>query len=381
MKIVIAVDSFKESLSSKEVASAIEDGFKTVYPNATYVKIPVADGGEGTVQALVDATKGKTVNVKVKNPLGKEITSYYGILGDDKTAVIEMATACGLDLLEEHEKSPLECSTFGFGQLILDALDKGINSFILGLGGSATNDAGIGMLQALGVKFLDHEKKEIGFGAKYIQDIKHIDTSKLDSRLRNIKFKVACDVTNILCGEQGATYVFGPQKGLTPDQLPKLDGHIQNFAHLCEQTFERKTQIIKGCGAAGGLGFGLITFLNASLLSGIDIVLNRVNLDQALEGASLLITGEGKMDSQTINGKVPVGVARRAKKKNLNVIAICGALENGYEEVYEHGIDAVFDTVQKVDSLQNVLLNARQNVKSSAQNIARVLKLNTTQEA
>jgi len=376
MKIVIAVDSFKESLSSMQVARAIEAGFQSVYPHATYVKIPVADGGEGTVQALVDATKGKTVNVKVKNPLGKEVTSYYGILGDKKTAVIEMATACGLDLLEEDEKNPLECSTFGFGQLILNALDKDITSFILGLGGSATNDAGIGMLQALGVKFLDEEKKEIGFGAKYIQDIKYIDTSKLDSRLLDIKFKVACDVNNILCGEQGATYVFGPQKGLLANQLEELDTHIKDFAHLCEQTFERKTQIIKGCGAAGGLGFGLITFLNASLLSGIDIVLNRVNLDQALEGADLLITGEGKMDSQTINGKVPVGVARRAKKKNLKVIAICGALEKGYEEVYDHGIDAVFDTVQNVDTLQNVLLNAKDNVKASAQNIARVLSLN-----
>ncbi|NQY94263.1 MAG: glycerate kinase, partial [Campylobacteraceae bacterium] len=211
---------------------------------------------------------------------------------------------------------------------------------------------------------------------KYIQDIKYIDTRALDSRLKYIKFKVACDVTNILCGEQGATYVFGPQKGLKTKEIKSLDTYIKNFALLCEQTFERKTQIIKGCGAAGGLGFGLITFLNASLLSGIDIVLNRVNLDQALEGASLVITGEGKMDSQTINGKVPVGVARRAKKKNLKVIAICGAVEKGYEEVYEHGIDAVFDTVQKVDTLENVLINAYDNVKSSSQNIARILSLN-----
>ncbi len=375
MKIVIAMDSFKESLTSSEVASAVEEGFKTVYPNATYIKIPVADGGEGTVQTLIDATQGKIIQTNVKNPLGENINSSYGILGDNKTAVIEMASACGLDLLKEDEKSPLECSTFGFGQLILNALDKGITSFILGLGGSATNDVGIGMLQALGVKFLNEEKKEIGFGAKYIQHIKHIDTSKLDTRLKKIKFKVACDVSNILCGRQGATYIFGPQKGLLDTQLEELDTHIKNFAHLCEETFERKTQIIKGCGAAGGLGFGLITFLNASLLSGIDIVLNRVNLDKALEGANLLITGEGKMDSQTINGKVPIGVAKRAKKKSLKVIAICGAVEKGYEEVYNHGIDAVFDTVQTVDTLHNVLLNAKDNVKSSAQNIARILNL------
>jgi len=375
MKIVIAMDSFKESLTSSEVASAVEEGFKTVYPNATYIKIPVADGGEGTVQTLIDATQGKIIQTNVKNPLGENINSSYGILGDNKTAVIEMASACGLDLLKEDEKSPLECSTFGFGQLILNALDKGITSFILGLGGSATNDAGIGMLQALGVKFLNEEKKEIGFGAKYIKHIKHIDTSKLDTRLKKIKFKVACDVSNILCGRQGATYIFGPQKGLLDTQLDELDTHIKNFAHLCEETFERKTQIIKGCGAAGGLGFGLITFLNASLLSGIDIVLNRVNLDKALEGANLLITGEGKMDSQTINGKVPIGVARRAKKKNIKVIAICGALESGYEVLYEHGISAVFDTVPNVDSLDNILKNASFNITSSSQNIARVLKL------
>jgi len=375
MKIVIAADSFKESLSSMEVANAIEAGFKTIYPYADYVKIPVADGGEGTVQALVDATLGKTINVKVKNPIGKKINAYYGILGDNKTAVIEMATACGLDLLEQEQKNPLYTSTFGFGELILDALDKGITEFILGLGGSATNDAGIGMLQALGVRFLDHENKEIGFGAQYIKDIRHIDTQNMDKRLVNIKFKVACDVNNILCGPNGATYVFGPQKGATPKVVKQLDTDLCDFALLCEKKFERKTQIIKGCGAAGGLGFGLITFLNASLLSGIDIVLNRTRLNEELKNATLVITGEGKMDAQTIKGKVPVGVARRAKKFHLPVIAICGALEQGYEEVYKAGIDAVFDTVPRVTSLDDVLKNARENIKSTSQNVARILKL------
>jgi len=307
--------------------------------------------------------------------MGKTINSYYGILGDKKTAVIEMATACGLDLLTPEEKNPLECSTYGFGQLILDAINKGISSFILGLGGSATNDAGIGMLQALGVKFLDKDKNEIGFGAKYIQDISYIDTHLLDKRLFDIKFKVACDVTNILCGKEGASHVFGPQKGATASMVEHLDTSLYNFALLCEKTFDRKTKIIKGCGAAGGLGFGLITFLNASLLSGIDIVLNKVQLDEHIKDADLVITGEGKMDAQTAKGKVPTGVARRAKRYDVNVIAICGAVEEGYEEVYKHGIDAVFDTTPGVASLNEVLKNAKNNIKTTSQNIARLLKL------
>ncbi len=375
MKIIIAPDSFKESLSSKEVANAIEIGFKTVYPNATYIKIPVADGGEGTVHALVDATKGQIIRTTVKNPIGKKINSYYGILGDKKTAVIEMATACGLELLKENEKNPMLTSTYGLGELILDALNKGISSFILGLGGNATNDAGVGMLQALGIKFLDKEKKEIGFGAQYIKEIKYIDTKKLDHRVKNIKFKVACDVTNILCGKNGTTYIFGAQKGANEQMMKELDSSLYNFALLCEKKFERKTKIIKGCGAAGGLGFGLITFLNASLLSGIDIVLNRINLNEHLKDASLVITGEGKMDIQTSNGKVPMGIALRAKKYNVPVIAICGAVEEGYQEVYKYGIDAVFDTVHTVSSLDETLKNAKDNIISTSTNIAKILNL------
>ncbi len=375
MKIVIACDSFKEALSSQQAATAIEEGFKTVYPDASYIKVPVADGGEGTVQALVNATSGTTIKANVKNPIGENIDSYYGILGDRKTAVIEMATACGLDLLNEDEKNPMLTHTYGFGELILDALNKGITEFILGLGGSATNDAGIGMLQALGVNFYDKNDKEIGLGAQYIKDIKSIDTKNLDKRLKNIKFRVACDVTTTLCGKDGATYTFGAQKGANAKMIKELDSDIYNFALLCEEKFERKTKNIKGSGAAGGLGFGLLTFLNASLLSGVDIVLNRINLNEKLKDASLVITGEGKIDAQTSKGKVPVGVARRAKKYNIPVIAICGAVEKGYEEVYSQGIDAVFDTTPKIMTLEDALKNAKQNIKSTASNIARVLKL------
>lgn len=375
VKIVIAPDSFKESLSAIEVACAIEAGFRMVYPFAKYVKIPVADGGEGTVQAMVDATNGHLVKAHVKNPLGKDIASFYGILGDNQTAVIEMAAACGLDLLKEHEKNPFNTSTYGFGELIVHALDKGIRNFIFGLGGSATNDAGVGMLQALGVKFYNHRHEEIGFGAKFIKEMLNIDSSHLDKRLEECTINVACDVTNPLCGPQGASHTFGKQKGATAQMREELDNSLNHFANLCETKFNTQTQQTQGSGAAGGLGFALMTFLHVNLQSGIDVVLKQIHLEEELKDASLVITGEGKMDAQTVYGKTPVGVALLAKKYDIPVIAICGALEEGYETVYEHGIDAVFDTTLKVSELSSVLKNAKQNLQSTSRNIARVLKL------
>lgn len=375
MKIVIATDSYKESLTSIEVANAIESGFKTVYPYAKYLKIPVADGGEGTVNALVEANNGEIIKAIVKNPLGKDIESYYGILEDKKTAVIEMATACGLALLKEEEKNPFNTSTFGFGQLILDALDKNITNFILALGGSSTNDGGVGMLQALGVKFLNQNRKEIGFGARFLKEMVSIDTSSLDKRLKNCSIKVACDVNNILCGENGASFVFGKQKGANQKMIKELDDSLNHYSNICETTFERKTKNIKGSGAAGGLGFALITFLNASLLSGADIVLNRINFNEQIKDANLVITGEGRMDSQTSQGKIPIIIAKRAKKYNIPVIAICGAIGEDYEKVYQYGIDAVFDCVPTIDTLDNILINAKENIKSTSRNIAKVLKM------
>lgn len=375
MKIVIAPDSFKESLSAIEVADAIESGFKAVYPYASYVKVPVADGGEGTVQAMVDATQGEIIPVTVKNPLGTTIDSFYGILGDEKTAVIEMATACGLDLITEEEKNPFNTSTYGFGQLILDALNRGITHFIFGLGGSATNDAGVGMLQALGVKFYNAHNEEIGFGAKFIKEMQRIDSSRLDSRLENCTLIVACDVNNPLCGPTGASHTFGKQKGANEQMIKELDDSLNHFADLCENKFEKHTRELQGSGAAGGLGFALITFLHAKLQSGIQTVLQEINLEEEIKDADCVITGEGRMDSQTIYGKTPIGVAALAKKHGVHVIAICGAVEEGYEAVYDYGIDAVFDTVPKVSPLEEVLKNAKTNIKSTSKNIARILKL------
>jgi len=378
MKIVIAPDSFKESLSAIEVASAIEAGFKAIYPYAKYVKVPMADGGEGTVQAMVDATSGQIVKTNVKNPLGKDITSFYGILGDEKTAVIEMAAACGLDLLKENEKNPFNTSTYGFGELIIHALDQGITNFIFGLGGSATNDAGVGMLQALGVKFYNEKHEEIGFGAKFIKEMLNIDASHLDKRLENCTIRVACDVTNPLCGPTGASHTFGKQKGANEQMREELDHSLGHFAKLCENKldkFDNQASQAQGSGAAGGLGFALMTFLHVELKSGIDTVLNQIHLEEEFKDASLVITGEGKMDCQTIYGKTPVGVALLAKKYDLPVIAICGALEEGYEVVYEYGIDAVFNTIAKPEPLSDILKNAKQNLQSTSRNIAKILKL------
>ena len=375
MKIVIAPDSYKETLSAKEVANTIEEGFKKVFKNTEFIKIPLADGGEGTVRALVDATSGSIKKVCVKDPLQRDIKAYYGVLGDNKTAVIEMATASGLELLREDEKNPLETTTYGFGQLIKDAYEKGLRSFILGLGGSATNDCGIGMLQALGVKFYDNNKKELPIvAAKYIEKIDSFDISSLE-KYKDINIEVACDVKNPLCGINGASFVFGKQKGADEKTIKVLDKSLEKFANLCEKSFNKKTKNIEGCGAAGGVGFALITFINAILKSGIDIVIQKVDLEKHIKDASLVITGEGKIDSQTIQGKTPIGVAKLAKKYDKQVIVIAGCTSNDYELVYDHGIDAVFDVTPISMPFETIKKDAKKNLELSAYNIAKVLSM------
>ena len=375
MKIVIAPDSYKETLSAKEVANTIEAGFKKVFKNAEFIKVPLADGGEGTVRALVDATSGSIKKVCVKDPLQRDIEAYYGVLGDNKTAVIEMATASGLELLREDEKNPLETTTYGFGQLIKDAYEKGLRSFILGLGGSATNDCGIGMLQALGVRFYDNNKNELPIvAAKYIEKIDSFDISSLE-KYKDINIEVACDVKNPLCGINGASFVFGKQKGADEKTIKVLDKSLEKFANLCEKSFNKKTKNIEGCGAAGGLGFALITFMNAKLKSGIDIVIQKVDLEKHIKDASLVITGEGKIDSQTIQGKTPIGVAKLAKKYGKQVIAIAGCTSNDYELVYDHGIDAVFDVTPISMPFETIKKDAKKNLELSAYNIAKVLSM------
>jgi len=376
MNIIIAPDSFKETLEAKEVAACIEKSLQKVFPNANIEKIPLADGGEGTVKTLIESNKGQLITLEVQDPLGRDISSYYGIIDNGTTAIIEMATASGLELLKEKEKNPLKTSTYGFGQLIDHALKKDVKKFILGLGGSATNDAGIGMLQALGTKFFDKNNQEIANPVKEINQIVAIDISNLVKKFKNTTINVACDVKNPLCGEDGASYIFGKQKGANKEMIKELDNKLSYFADLCEKTFNKSTQNIEGAGAAGGLGFALVTFLNANLQSGIELIMESVNLEEKIKVADLVITGEGKMDKQSIQGKTPIGVAKLAKKYDKKVIAIAGCLDDGYEIVLEHGVDAVFSCTAKSEYFETIKKNASKNLELTTLNIANLLNIN-----
>lgn len=376
MKIVIAPDSYKETLKASEVADIIESGFKKVFKDASFCKVPLADGGEGTAEALKDATDGQEFECEVLDPLERKIKTSYVKLGNSNIAVIEMAKASGLELLSQDEKNPLETTTYGVGQLIKDAFENGISKFILGLGGSATNDCGIGMLQALGVKFFDKDNQELPIiKAKYIDKIVSFDIKALE-KYKNISIEVACDVKNPLCGQNGASFVFGKQKGADDETIKFLDKSLEKFADLCELKFGIKTKEIEGTGAAGGLGFALVTFFNAKLKSGIDIVIENVGLEKEIKDATFVITGEGKIDSQTIYGKTPIGVAKLAKKYDKKVIAIAGCTSKGYELVYEYGIDAVFDVTPISMDFETIKKEAKYNLEQTAYNIAKVLKMN-----
>ncbi|MGC7589287.1 glycerate kinase [Bisgaard Taxon 46] len=375
MRIVIAPDSFKESLTALEVANAIEAGFKKIWPTADYVKVPMADGGEGTVQSLVDATGGKLVQASVTAPLGNTINAPFGISGDGKTAIIEMAAASGLHLVPFEQRNPLKTTSFGTGQLIKNALDLGVEKIILGIGGSATNDAGVGMLQALGGKFLDQDNQAIHWGGEYLKDIVHIKLSDLDPRLNHIEIEVACDVNNPLCGPNGASAIFGPQKGATSEMVEQLDKALLHFSHLVEQQHKLNIRDVAGAGAAGGMGGGLLLLPNVTLRSGVDIIISAVNLAEVLQDADLVITGEGRMDSQTAQGKTPIGVAKTAKLFNKPVIALVGSLRDDYEVVYQAGIDAVFPIIRQVDDLEETLKRGQKNLISTAQNVARLYQL------
>jgi len=339
MKIVIAPDSFKGSLTAIEVSDAIEKGIREVFPEAEIIKIPMADGGEGTVECLVNATRGEILRERVTGPLGDEVSAHYGILGDKKTAVIEMAAASGLTLVPEGKRNPLITTTYGTGQLIEAALDQGCRKMIIGIGGSATNDGGAGMLQALGVKLLNQEEKEIAFGGRELRKIVKIDISCMDNRLSDIRVLVASDVNNPLCGPQGASRIYGPQKGATPEIIEELDESLAYFAELIKRDLHKDIKGIPGAGAAGGLGAGLMAFLNAELRPGIEIMIEVVKLEQAIKDADLVITGEGKIDSQTIFGKAPIGVAKIAKKYNILVIAVAAVIEEGPQFFRAYGID------------------------------------------
>lgn len=375
MKIVIVPDSFKESMTAMEVCLAIEKGFRKVIPSAEYVKVPIGDGGEGTVQSLVDGTKGQLVSLSVTGPLGKRVEGFYGVSGDGQTAFIEMAAASGLHLVPKEERNPLVTTTKGTGELILDALDRGVKHIILGLGGSATNDGGTGMAAVLGARFFNRVGEEIQPLADSLHELSRIDITNLDERLRDIKVEAACDVTNPLVGEKGASAVFGPQKGATKEMVHILDRNLQNYGEVVEKCLNISVLGMPGAGAAGGLGAGVAAFLNGELKKGIDIVLDYIHFEQYLEGTDLVITGEGQIDSQTIYGKGPVGVAKRAKKYDVPVIAIAGSIGSHYEAVFDHGIDAVFSIVNGITSLEQALQHGKVNMEKTAENVARLLAI------
>ena len=373
IRFLIACDSFKGSASSKQVGEAIREGILRVMPSAQVEVVPVADGGEGTVQALVDATGGRLVAVTVTNPIGEKVEAAFGILGDGQTAVIEMAAASGLTLIPPDKRNPWVTTTYGTGELIKAALEHGCRKIIIGIGGSATNDAGAGMAQALGVKLLDEDGNQIGFGGGELGRLRRIDMSGLDKRASEAEFIVACDVDNPLTGERGASYVYAPQKGATPEMLPKLDSNLRHFAEIVRQQLGIDVEHVPGAGAAGGLGAGLMAFLKAKLKRGTEIVFELVKLEEKIASADIVITGEGQIDAQTVFGKTPIGVAKLAKRYGKPVIAIAGSIGEGAESVHSHGIDAIFSIINRPMPLEQAMRNVEALLASAGEQLARLI--------
>jgi glycerate kinase len=373
MTIVLAPDSFKESMTAKEVCEAMEKGIKKANPNIKCIKVPMADGGEGTMQSLVDATDGKVYKVKVQGPLGAEVEAEYGILGDGEVAVIEMASASGIHLVPKEKRNPMKTSTFGTGQLIKACLEHSIKKLLIGIGGSATNDGGAGMVQALGGKLLDSDGNELPLGGGELRKLAQIDLSNLDDRLKDVEVEVACDVNNPLVGEKGASYVFGPQKGATEEMVKVLDENLRHYGVKIKECLGIDIVEVPGAGAAGGLGAGLMAFLNGTLKNGLEMVVEYTKLEQKVKEADMVWTGEGSIDHQTIYGKTPYGVARVAKKYKLPVIALAGRIGDGIEPLYDSGIDAIYSIMQGVSSLEDALINGRRNVEKTSENVARLI--------
>ncbi len=374
VKIVVAPQAFKESLTALEAAQAIEKGVRSVFPKAEVLLAPVADGGDGTLQALVDATRGRIITSRVTGPLGENVTARCGALGDGKTAVIEMAQAAGLSLVPPEERNPLVTTTFGVGELIRDAVAKGFKRIIVGIGGSATNDAGAGMAQALGAKLLDKRGRELPFGGAALITLARIDVSGMLPELAKCEVVVACDVTNPLTGPEGASAVYGPQKGATPEMVGQLDKALAHFAEVVRRDLGVDISTLPGAGAAGGLGGGLVAFLKAQLRPGAEIVMEAIGLDERLNGADVVITGEGRMDSQTVYNKAPIAVARLARKRGIPVVALCGSLSEGYQKVHEHGITAAFAITQSPMTVAEALRNASVLLADLAEEVMRLVK-------
>ena len=381
MKVVVAIDSFKGSLSSMEAGQAIAQGVKRVYQHAEVVVRPLADGGEGTVEALVEGMGGVFVTKEVTGPLGEKVEAVYGIIEskDDlsKTAIIEMSAAAGITLVPEESRNPMNTTTYGVGELILDAIERGCRHFIVGIGGSATNDGGVGMLQALGYDFVTQEGKAISYGGNGLRELANIEESNVNPILKECTFKVACDVTNPLCGENGSSAIFGPQKGATPEMVQELDQLLLHYAELSKNINSHTDRFYPGTGAAGGMGFAFLTYTNATLESGIQIVLTETKLEELITTADFVVTGEGRLDGQTALGKAPIGVATLAKKHQKKVLAFAGAVTPDAKECNQHGIDAFFPILRGVVTLKEAMNKevAHQNMVDTVEQVFRVVEM------
>lgn len=375
MNVAVIMDSFKGSMTSLEAGNAVRKGIKYVYPNANVSVKSLADGGEGTGKILTESLGGKEISVFVSGPLGEKIEAYYGYIEKEKVAIIEMAQAAGLTLLKE--KNPLQADTFGVGEMILDAMQKGCREFWIGIGGSGTNDAGVGMLRVLGYLFLDKEGKQIGHGGKEVGKIESISDENVSSLLKKCRFRIMCDVENELYGKNGATYVFGKQKGVTEEQKEKLDKGIEHFAYQTEKFIGKDYSLQKGAGAGGGIGFAFLSYLQAEFSSGIQFVMDKLSIEEIIQKADIVITGEGRLDVQTGMGKAPLGVAKLAKRYHKNVIAFAGTVTEGAKLCNEKGIDAFFPIVREILTLEEATEKEKaiKNLEDSVEQVFRVIQM------
>lgn len=375
MKVVIAIDSLKGSLSSMEAGMAIKDGILAAKPDAEVIVKPLADGGEGTTDALIEGMNGERIDLTVTGPMHTPVDAYYGYLKDTNTAVMEMASAAGITLVPDSEKNPLLATSYGVGEMINDAIQRGCRNFIIGIGGSVTNDGGIGMLKALGVRFLDENGEDAGEGGQALAKVARIDVSGMNPLLKECHIQVACDVNNPLCGENGSTYVYGPQKGVTEDMKKTLDEAMAHFARVTSETLENDYMNTPGAGAAGGLGYAFLAYTGAALTPGIELILDAVGLEEELSGADVVVTGEGRLDFQTAMGKAPVGVARLAKKYNAKVIAFAGSVTKEATACNKEGIDAFFPILRSVCTLAEAMdpVAARNNMIATVEQVFRLL--------
>lgn len=372
MKVVIAIDSFKGSVSSIEAGNAAKEGILSVFPDADVTVMPLADGGEGTVETLVYGMGGEIVETEVTGPMGEKRVCTYGIV--DGAAIMEMASSSGLPLVPEKDRNPLLATTYGVGDMIKDAIKKGCRQFIVGIGGSATNDGGMGMLQSLGFKFMDGNGNEIGIGGKYTADVRDIDISGAIPELKECVFRIACDVDNPLCGERGASHIYGPQKGASKEDVLFLDQSLKNFAEVTKEKLGKDCAEIPGSGAAGGLGYGFMAYLNGELKPGVEIILDEIGIDSVLENADFVITGEGRIDSQTAMGKAPSGVAARAKKVNATVIGIAGCVTDDAYLCNDKGIDSIFPVIDRSMTLEEAM-NKDVTVKNIKKAVIQIFRL------